>query len=570
MKKIIGIDLGTSTSEIAILRNGKPEVLKNSQGKYIIPSVVGINENNEIIVGEDASEQFILRPECTIKEVKRLMGSSKKITLGNNTYTPEEISSFILKYLKEMAQEVLKEDINSVVLTVPAYFTDEQRRATVKAGELAGLKVERIINEPTAAALSYGIEHMKNEEHILVYDLGGGTLDVTVLEMFDGILEVKASSGNNHLGGKDFDEALMNEIFDSFYKEYNIDLRCDLRAKSRVKKEAEECKISLSSNDEYLIELPFIAEKNNEPVMIQRKISRKEFERLINPLIESTMKPINIALEDAKLSVEDIDVILLVGGSTRIPLVKEFIKNIFNIEPKCMVDPDLAVVKGAAIQAAILNNELSKESDILITDVCPYTLGIETLEFMGGMPMPDCYSVIIPRNTTIPTAKEEIYSTVIDNQEIVEIKIYQGDNKRASNNNLLGEFKLTGLPKAPAGQEKIRVKFVYDVNGILKVDAEIVSKGEKAGIIIETTGVSMNEEVDLSKWIEAPKIKRYKKIIETAEGFLSRVDEYEYSSLENSINKLKKALIKEEDDEVLKNIKSELADLLFDLEGKYE
>ncbi len=571
MSKIIGIDLGTSTSEIAIMDDGEVKVLKDSQGNVIIPSIVGIDENNEIIVGEKAKEQFILRPQYTVREVKRLMGSDEKVTLGDRTFNPERISSFILKNLKAMAEDVLNDEVNSAVITVPAYFTDEQRRATVKAGELAGLKVERIINEPTAAALSYGIENMENEEHILVYDLGGGTLDVTILEMFDGVLEVKASSGNNHLGGKDFDEAIMNELFEGFQKEHSIDLREDLRSRAKIKEEAEICKIKLSSEDEYTVEIPFIAEKDGNPLSLKKTITKSGFEELIKPLIESTEKPINIALKDSGLKTDDIDVVLLVGGSTRIPFVKEFLKEKLEKEPKSLVDPDLAVVKGAAIQGAILNEELSAEKDILITDVCPYTLGIEVLGYLEGMPIPDCYSVLIKRNTTIPTVKEETYCTAVDNQDTVEIKVYQGDNKRASSNNFLGNFMLTGLPEAPAGKETLNVKFNYDVNGILNVEAIINSTGEKAGMTIETTGVSMEEEIDVSTWEEAPKSKKYKRTIEKAEKLFFKLDDsMDRQDLEEAINELKRALIKDESDEVLKKVKSDLTDLMFELEEEYE
>ncbi|WP_461207736.1 Hsp70 family protein [Clostridium sp. DL1XJH146] len=567
MSKIIGIDLGTSTSEIAIMEDGEVSVLKDNNGEVIIPSIVGLDDNGNIIVGEKAKEQFILRPEYTVREVKRLMGSDEKVTLGESIFTPEKISAFILENLKAMAEDILKSEVNRAVITVPAYFTDEQRRATVKAGELAGLKVERIINEPTAAALSYGIENMENEEHILVYDLGGGTLDVTILEMFDGVLEVKASSGNNHLGGKDFDEAIMNELFQDFEKEYSIDLRKDLRSSSKIKEEAEKCKIKLSSEEEYSIEIPFIAEKDGKPLSLIRTFTKIEFEELIKPLINSTEKPINIALKDSDLTPDDIDVILLVGGSTRIPIVKEFLKEKLNKEPKSYVDPDLAVVKGAAIQGAILNEELSVEKDILITDVCPYTLGIEVLDYIGGMPVPDCYSVLIKRNTTIPTMKEETYYTAADNQEMVEIKVYQGDNKKASSNNFIGNFMLTGIPKASAGNETVKVKFNYDVNGILNVEATINSTGEKAGITIETTGVSMEEEIDVSSWEEAPKAKKYKRTIEKAEKlFFKLSDTIDRQDLEEAINELKKALIKEEDDELLKKVKSDLTDLMFELE----
>lgn len=566
MSKIIGIDLGTSTSEVAVLENGKPFVIKNKEGKLITPSVVGISDSGEIIVGEYAKEQLLIKPDKTIMEVKRLMGTGRKVSIGGNEYTPQQVSSYILKYLKSCAEDYLGEEMERAVITVPAYFTDEQRRATVEAGEMAGFKVERIINEPTAAALAYGIEHMEDEKHILVYDLGGGTLDVTLLEMFQGVLEVKASSGNNKLGGKDFDEKLMDMIINDFEKKEDIDLRKDLRAVARIKEAAENCKIILSGEDEYNINLPFIAEKNDQPIGLVRKVTKGEFEELIWELVKSTEEPINLVLKDSGIPKTDIDIVLLVGGSTRIPLIKEFLEQALDKEPKTLVDPDMAVVMGAAVQAGIINNELSQDNDILITDVCPYTLGIETMGFIGGFPVTDVYDVIIPRNLTIPVVKEKIYGTVVENQEQVEIKVYQGDHKKASGNNSLGNFTLSGIPANEAFKEKINVKFMYDINGILQVEAQIVSTGKQASISIETTGVKLEEEIDLDLWKKSTKARKFRAIIKRAENMLEEYfDSEEYNELDETLRKLKKAIIKE-DDEKMQELEEALSDILFDME----
>ncbi len=564
--KIIGIDLGTSTSEVAVFENGEAVVIKNKEGEVITPSVVGRSQDDKLIVGKDARDQFILRPNHTVMEVKRLMGSGKTVTIGEKEYKPEEISSFILRYLKECAEAYVGEQVERVVITVPAYFTDEQRRATVEAGKLAGFKVERIINEPTAAALTYGIDHMEDNEHVLVYDLGGGTLDVTLLEMFDGVLEVKASSGNNHLGGKDFDDKLINYLIDDFQGKYDIDLSKDLKAMVRLKEAAETCKVKLSNCEEHRVVLPFIADKDNEPIAMEVVITRDIFEKLIRSLIESTKAQIDLVLKDASLNADDITTILLVGGSTRIPLVKSFLEGVFNKEPKSLVDPDLAVVMGAAIQSAILNEELSAETDILITDVCPYTLGIEVLEVFNGIPIPDGYSVLINRNTTIPVVKEDTYYTVVDNQTEVEIKVYQGDYKKASMNNFLGKFKLSDIPPASAGDEKIKVKFTYDVNGILQVEAIVMSTGKNANITIETTGVEMEAEVDIETWESAEGARKYRRIIKKVDKYISESeDDEEIFELDSLVKDLKRAIITGKKD-LAEELEEELTDIMYELE----
>ena len=573
MSKVVGIDFGTSTSEAALLLEGHPVVVNNSLGQKITPSVVGIAEDGSLLVGQDARDQLLLRPEETVMEIKRLMGSSEAVLLGGEEKTPPEIAACVISYLKECAQKHQGETIDRAVITVPAFFTDEQRQATVQAGKLAGFKVERIINEPTAAALAYGIDYLEDNQHILVYDLGGGTLDVTVLEMFQGVLEVKASSGNNQLGGKDFDQRLMDYLLEKFYREQKIDLSQDKRALARIKDAVEQCKIALSHEEEYRVVLPFIVQQRGRPLALDEEITREQFEGMIGELVESTSKPIRMALEDAELNPKDIDLILAVGGSTRIPLVQRFLEKELGQFPQTPVDPELAVVMGAAIQGGIINQELSAEKDILITDVCPYTLGIEVVGFISGFPMGDIFSVVIPRNTTIPVTREETYYTVHDNQEQVEIMVYQGDHQKASLNNLLGNFVLEGVPPAPASEERIKVNFSYDINGILQVEGIIASTGEKVGITIETAGVKMEKEVeDLSGWLEAPGAKKYRGLIRRAEQYLDQgiVNSPLHAELEALVEGLKKTLIQGQKKEKLQELEDELAEMLYFLEQDLE
>ncbi|HZJ57087.1 MAG TPA: Hsp70 family protein [Clostridia bacterium] len=574
MSKIIGIDLGTSTSEVAIYENGHTIVIPNLQGKKITPSVVGLSEDGKILIGQDARDQMLVRPKETAIEVKRQMGKNIGISLGRKEYTPQQISSYIIGYLKECAEDYLGQSIDRAVITVPAYFTDEQRRATVEAGKLAGFKVERIINEPTAAALAYGIENMENNQFVLVYDLGGGTLDVTVLEMFEGVLEVKASSGNNELGGKDFDERLMDLLLEDFKSQYQIDISTDLHSMARIKREAEVCKVELSRKESYLIQLPFIAEKDGQPLGLEKTITRSGFEELIRDLIESSAQPIERALDDAGLEPDDLNLVFMVGGSTRIPLVQSFLEKNLKRTPVSPLDPDLAVVMGAAIQGAILNDELSDEEDILITDVCPYTMGVEVMSFLGETPVDDIYDPIIQRNLTIPVVKEKTYSTAGDGQTRVDIMVYQGEYKKASLNNFLGKFVLDGIPPGPAFEEKINVRFSYDVNGILQVSGTIVSTNKEAGITIETTGVEMEEEAALDNWKEAPRARRYRGIIRRGEKLLEELNDSEFgdiiilASLDTAIIELKKALLKEEDDGILEELEEDLNDIIYYIEDE--
>jgi molecular chaperone DnaK len=544
MSRIVGIDLGTSTSEIGCVVDGTPKIIPNSQGKLVTPSVVHIGEDGVILVGEEAAEYLFTRPECTFMEVKRLTGSGEKLRAHGREYAPEEIQAMLLSYLVRCAETFLKEKIERAVITVPAYFTDVQRRATAKAGELAGLSVERIINEPTAAALDYGLSNLKECKNVLVYDLGGGTLDVTVLELFEGIIDVKASSGNNHLGGKDFDEIIMHHLADP---------AGDERAVMRLKKAAEDCKIALSTHDEYKVSLPFLLTgKEGKPMSVEKSVQRKEFESWVSDKVVSTREPIMSALSDANLSPRDLQVILLVGGSTRIPCVKQLVEGTLDAVPRSLVDPDLTVARGAAIQAGLIEGTINNE-DLVLTDVCPYTLGTAPLQdsLFGKRKV---FDPLIPRNTTIPTEKATVYTTAADFQTEVIIDVYQGESSDPENNERLGEVHLTGIPPSRKGKEQIEVSFGYDMNGILQVKASVVSTGKQVSAEISTTGVKAKPLLDLSKWEQAEGARRFRPLIRKSEKFISLGKDIG-GDIEVLVRRIKEALL-------LKN--SEQADELRD------
>jgi molecular chaperone DnaK len=511
MSRIVGIDLGTSTSEIGCIVNGTAKLIPNSRGKLITPSVVHIGEDEKILVGEEAAEYLFTRPDCTFMEVKRLTGSDEKLKAHGKEYAPEEIQAMLLRYLVRCAEDNLNEKIDRAVITVPAYFTDVQRRATAKAGELAGLRVERIINEPTAAALDYGLSNLKECKNILVYDLGGGTLDVTVLELFEGVIDVKASSGNNHLGGKDFDEIIMAHLADA---------RGDERALMRLKKAAEDCKIALSGEETYKVSLPFLlTDEDGKPVSVEKTISRAEFEEWAAEKVLSTREPMLSALGDAKLNREDLQVILLVGGSTRIPCVKELVEETLGAVPRSLVDPDLTVARGAAIQAGLIEGSVNNE-DLVLTDVCPYTLGTAPLEH-GLFGSRQVFDPIIPRNTTIPTEKAKLYTTAVDYQTSVIVEVYQGESSDPDNNQRLGEVRVAGIPASRQGKEQIEVIFGYDMNGILQVKANVVSTGKQVSAEISTTGVKAGPSLDLSKWEHAEGARAFRPLIRKAEKIIA-------------------------------------------------
>jgi molecular chaperone DnaK len=555
VSRIVGIDLGTSTSEIACIVDGAPKLIPNTLGKSITPSVVHIGEDGTILVGEDAAEYLFTRPDCTFMEVKRLTGSGEVLRAHGKDYAPEELQAMLLRYLAGCAETHLGEKIERAVITVPAYFTDVQRRATAKAGELAGLQVERIINEPTAAALDYGLSNLKECKNVLVYDLGGGTLDVTVLELFEGVIDVKSSRGNNHLGGKDFDEIIMRNLGE---------VTEDERALMRLKRAAEDCKIALSTQDQFQISLPFLlTAKDGKPVSLEKTVTRKEFEQWIKEKVESTREPMMTALADAGLSPEDLQVVLLVGGSTRIPSVKALVAESLSTIPRSLVDPDLTVVQGAAIQAGLLDGSLSV-GDLVLTDVCPYTLGVVVKHegFYGDRLLCD---PLIPRNTTIPTDKSKLYYPSENYQTSVRIQAYQGDSSSPENNDFLGEVRLTGIPPAKHGKEPVEVTFTYDINGILQVKASVVSTGKKVSVDISTTGVKPKPVLDLSKWEIAEGARRYRPAIRKAEKRIAAGDD-EGGDMKILVGQIKEALLLK-DEEQAENLRAELLEVLELLES---
>lgn len=474
-RPIVGIDLGTTNSAISYIHGKKPHILESHEGERIIPSVVLIDLEDNVVVGRDALDSLIAMPNRTIAAVKRKMGSSHLIRIADRELLPQEVSALILKELKKSVDDLFGEGEKEAVITVPSYFTDAQRRATKQAGELAGFIVERIINEPTAAALAYGLNNSKKDGHILVYDLGGGTFDVAVVELMSGILEVKAATGNNHLGGEDFDWRLVDWLAEKVMNEHGIDPRDDIRSKARLKKKAEDIKIKLSSEESAKVYIPVVAVKDNSPIGLNFTIQREEFINLIDDLLQGTMELTKEALKDADLSISDIDEILLVGGSTRIPKVYELISNLFGKNPKNDIDPDETVALGAAVQAGLKSGALSK-SGLIATDVAPFSMGIAVLkEWKSSTLRPGGFSIIIPKNTTIPVTRSEKFTTTYDGQTGVSIEIYQGEHEWVKNNHKLGEFLLEGIPANDAGEEVIEVKFRYNLNGILEVNAKCIS-----------------------------------------------------------------------------------------------
>lgn len=547
---LVGIDLGTSTSEISYINaQGKPEIIPNHINKPVTPSVVYIDEEQNPIVGEEALEKLLIEPENTFIEVKRMLGQKIILTARGKSYTPVDISAYILQYLVNCAEDYLKEKVDRAVITVPAYFTDIQRRETLAAGEQIGLKVERIINEPTSAALCYGVSHMEDYSNILVYDFGGGTLDVTVLELFEGVVEVKSTCGNNRLGGKDFDAALIDYMREKIGVGFE-----DLRIQMRIREAAQACKIALSSQQEYSVELPFLTEKDGVPIGYTDVITRKKFEELIGGMVESTAEQVERAILDAELGSEDIDLVLLIGGSTRIPLVQSFLKNFVGMPPRFSVDPDLGVAYGAAVQGAIIDGH---EDTIILTDVCPYSLSTEVLVNSFFFETTEC-DILIKRNTMIPAYAEKVYVTAYDYQDAVSIDVYQGESKEPNENIFLDGFTLRGIPSAKKGKEQVKVVFAYDLNGILRVSAEIISNGKKASIEINTAEHEY-EEMDVSNWLESKSGKKYRTVIRKAEKVAATLDdEDDKQELEAIIYKLKVGIIKDRNVEELDDIKDSI------------
>ncbi|MEA4922687.1 MAG: molecular chaperone DnaK [Eubacteriaceae bacterium] len=485
MGKVIGIDLGTTNSCVAVLEGGDPTVITNAEGNRTTPSVVGFAKNGERLVGETAKRQAVTNPERTVASIKRYMGSDHKVTIDGKDYTPQDISAMVLGKLKADAESYLGETVTEAVITVPAYFTDSQKQATKDAGKIAGLDVKRIINEPTAAALAYGLDKDETHHKVLVYDLGGGTFDVSILELGDGVFEVLATNGNNKLGGDDFDEKVLNFMADSFAKENGVDLRSDKMALQRLKEAAEKAKKELSSSQTTNVNLPFITVSDAGPLHLNMDITRAKFDQLTADLVNETVEPMKKAMADAGVSNSDIEKVILVGGSTRIPAVQDAVKKITGKDPFKGVNPDECVAIGAAIQAGVLTGEVN---DVLLLDVTPLSLSIETL---GGVA-----TKLIERNTTIPTKKSQIFSTAADNQTAVDIHVLQGERDMAAGNTTLGRFQLSGIPPAPRGIPQIEVTFDIDANGIVNVSAKDMGTGKEQRITITSSTKLSDDEIN--------------------------------------------------------------------------
>lgn len=583
MSRIIGIDLGTTTSEISYMENDEAKIIPDCFGNRIVPSVVGKKEDNTVIVGQVAYNQLIPSPDRTIAEVKRLMGSDTLIPLGDEKYLPHEISAMILKELKNYAEDYLGEEVTEAVITVPANFNNSQRKVTKLAGEMAGLKVERIINEPTAAAMAYGINNSEKEEKILVYDLGGGTFDVSVLEMFEGILDVKSSRGNDRLGGKDFDNRIEKYIeyeFEKIYKQSlykDIDSKNKLSIKLRVKEAAINAKKELSTQKSTTINIPFITIIDNKPVSISMELSRDKFNELTRDLVKSTTDKINEALKAAKLKAEDIDTVLLVGGSSRIPAVKELVESKFKGKIISGINPDEAVAMGAAIQGAIKSNQMTTKENLIITDKCSYNLGTSIIKIGDGKIINGVFDCIIPIDSSIPCSKKKTYYTAVDNQEEVRVEVYEGNEFMAEDNTKIGDFILKGVPKAKAGEESIDVQFDYDLNGILQVKATIVSTKKSVNKIIDNFKLiklpvdsladeSIYERFKMENYEDYPLSENVKNTIELAEKKLKNMDEdsKDFIKIKAVMEELKMAVIYDDENKV-ENLDEELTELLFEI-----
>ncbi len=574
MKPIIGIDLGTTNSEVAVIREGVPFVIPDAAGNRILPSFVGLSPNEEMLVGESARNQYVAAPERTIKSIKRKMGNDERVNLGEDSYTPQEISAFILKRLKAIAEESLGESVEQAVITVPAYFSDKQRQATKDAGEIAGLEVVRIINEPTAAALAYGLDRGE-DQYLVVYDLGGGTFDVSVIEINSGVVEVRSTHGNTQLGGDDFDAALVDYIAEEFKRQHSVDLREDQRALARVTRAAERAKITLSNAPFAEIREEFIATAGRKPIHLEMEIERSRFESLINDMLDSTIECVRQALKDASLSAGEINEALMVGGSTRIPLVSDKITDTINVQPRLEIDPELCVAMGASVQAGIIAGE---PIDAILVDVAPHSLGIEVAAWDMGVPMFDQYNVIIGRNTPVPVSKSEVFTTVSPRQKDVEIKVYQGEESIASKNTLLGEFRLEGVKRTKRGEPEIVVNFDYDLNGIVRVSAQDKETGREKEISVTASPDRLSEEqkteaterlADMAIELDAVPTDSHEeavvlreRAVEVAELLDAGADK---TKLQKLISELDGAL-DSQNRETIDELKDEILDFLYDLE----
>ena len=582
---IIGIDLGTTNSEVALIRDGKVEVLEIENGSQQLPSYVGLDEEGEILVGEAARNQYVLYPERTIKSVKRYMGTDEQIQMGDKQYSPQEISAIILRRLKQIAESASGESITRAVITVPAFFSDAQRQATRDAGEIAGLKVERIINEPTAAALAYETGH-QDDNIILVYDLGGGTFDVSVVQMNQDVVEVKASHGNNKLGGDDFDQKLVDHIVQHINDKYDVDATESARAMSRITRAAENTKIALSSQPYYTIEEEHLLDRKGKgkPIHLSLEISRTDYEEMISDFIDSTLESIHTALDGAKMRASDLDEILLVGGSTRTPLVQKRLESELDMQPRMELDPDLCVAMGAAIQAGMLSG--GDQIGPILVDVTPYTFGTSALGQMFGMEYPHCFVPLIRKNTPIPVTFSQSFYTAYDDQEAVEVKVYQGEDSDAMKNTEIGEFLLEDLDGLPAGSP-IVITYSLDINGILNVTTLEKKNGVEHTLVIDNAISRFQEDEleqaksalqDLMKDVENPEETENQKnrehikataLIEKARKLLSSLEGDDSEDAVDMIETLESAL-KEDNKEDLQQAIDDLSDLLYYLEPTIE
>ena len=556
MGKIIGIDLGTTNSEAAVIEAGKPTIIKSAEGQPYFPSVVAFTEDGEMLVGETAKRQAVTNPEGTVHRIKRKMGRGEKVKIRGKNYSPEQISAFILQKIKKDSEEYLGEKITEAVITVPAYFNDDQRQATKDAGEIAGLNVKRIINEPTAASLAYGLDK-QGDHKIAVYDFGGGTFDITLMEVGEGVFEVLSTNGDTQLGGSDMDQALVDYFAEDFKKKHDVDLRKDPKALQRLTEEAEKAKMELSSTLQTSINLPYIAVVKNEPKHLEIKLTRAKLEEIISPFIDKTEAPCKQALKDAKLKPSDIDHVVLVGGTTRIPLVKKKVEEIFGKPPKRDVDPMECVAIGAAIQAGVLSGDIDK--DIVLLDVTPLTLSIETLGQVA--------TALIDRNTTVPTKKSRVFSTAADNQTSVDINVLQGERPMAYDNKTLGRFHLDGILPAPRGIPQIEVTFDIDANGILNVQAKDLGTGKEQSIRITGSTKLSDEEISkMKKEAEehAEEDKKRKEKVEirnngdalvhsaqkTLDELKEKISDDDKKSIENALKELRKELSGDDTDKI--------------------
>ncbi len=558
MSKVIGIDLGTTNSCVAVLEGGEPTIIPNSEGNRTTPSIVAFTKNGERLVGETAKRQAITNPDRTIASIKREMGTNYSVEIDGRKYSPQEISSMVLAKLKADAESYLGEKVTEAVITVPAYFTDAQRQATKDAGKIAGLDVKRIVNEPTAASLAYGLDKTEEQQKILVFDLGGGTFDVSILEIGDGVFEVLATNGDNHLGGDDFDKVVMDFMAEQFQKEHGIDLRNDKMSKQRLKEAAEKAKKELSSTQTTNVNLPFITASQEGPLHLDMDITRAKFEQLSSDLVKRTLEPTRKAIKDAGISASELSQIILVGGSSRIPAVQEAVKGITGKDAHKGINPDECVALGAAIQAGVLSGEVN---DILLLDVTPLSLGIETL---GGV-----FTKLIERNTTIPTKKSQVFSTAADNQPAVDVHVLQGERQMANDNTTLGRFKLDGIPPARRGIPQIEVTFDIDANGIVHVSAKDLGTGKEQHITI-TTSSNLSEADIEAKVQEAERFaeedKKKKELIEvknqgdslhyeiekTLEEQKDKITEDEKAAVTPKLEELKEALTTDDVDRIRK------------------